>query len=305
MDFIKTVTFDEHLIGSLYSHPIFYADMEFSLSLQSKLVMEHNFPYSFDGRFDLTLLNSAFNSGIHFFDVYSKELKKYFSIGDLTSVPPHLLLYVQFIFHHILAFQPVLYSRFEEMQTLLNSKLVSSVMNDTLQRMKNDYRLLTMIGFITNNDVSIHDLMLHSLPYLLQYALGNPQILDYSGLRVFAVLDTDMQTDFDFMRCYRLLRLFLGCFRAPSKSLKQSLEGIKAMLDSITNKTTQHLAITELFSCLFIQKNEKYVCHQYVAQKLVRLLEVTILHLTSKGRMQCSKHEKQEKKMLPVSIAIL
>jgi hypothetical protein len=130
-----------------------------------------------------------------------------------------------------------------------------------------------MIGFLTNNDVYIHDLTLHSLPFLLQYSLGNPQILDYADLKVFTVADEDMQTDFDFMRCYRLLRLFLGCFSAPSKSLKQSVEGIKTMLDSITDKKTQPLAIADLFSCLFIQKNDKFVCHQYIAQMVVNLLE--------------------------------
>jgi hypothetical protein len=68
------------------------------------------------------------------------------------------------------------------------------------------------------------------------------------------------------------------------------------MLDSITNTNTQHLAITELFSCLFIQKNEKYVCRQDLAQKVVNLLEVYDRSVEIKGAHAMFQARKAGKK---------
>ena len=129
-----------------------------------------------------------------------------------------------------------------------------------------------MVSFITANDITITDLSKSSLPKLLEYVLSQKEILEYSSLEYFSFTPEETTMDFDFIRCYNILSKFLMIFKLSSHNVKQSIVEIGELLNEIKNNETLNSIIIDLFSLIFLQKNEKYICTLFITKELLSLL---------------------------------
>jgi hypothetical protein len=118
--------------------------------------------------------------------VYYSLFIDYLVRRDLAEIPPHVNLFVHAVPYLVVANQAILYSDLENGMQLLARDFGDSPAAQTLRRMKNEQELRPKAIITT------------SLPLLLQYAIGNSQILEYSSLKLFSVSDSDRDVDFDF-----------------------------------------------------------------------------------------------------------
>jgi hypothetical protein len=295
VDFIRGLQFEPKTVISIFAYPIFYSNFDFCRSLQSKFCLENEWPKPFHGSVDLSFANTALESKKHFFDVYAAAFVDYLVIGDFHEMPPHLTIFQVMVPYLLIANQAILYSDIDNGVQLFAKELSESLVDQTLQRMKNDRELLQMICFITTEELLPKVLISKSLPFLLQYALGNPQILEYSSLKFFSIRDSDSEVDFNFMRCYRMFRAFFACFRIPSKLLRQSIDTIKGLIEAITNKAWRSEILFDLFSCVFVRKDEKWVCHPYVARKVIQMIDSMIVSPYIRGALAMFQAKKPTK----------
>ncbi|OHT02779.1 hypothetical protein TRFO_29971 [Tritrichomonas foetus] len=277
---------EDPMILLFFQYPCIFTNIEFCKKLQYKFTSENFYP-KFISIFDkeMSLVDTTIEHQHHFIDTISNSFSNYIETTNDLSKPPEFLNQNQELIPlFILVNQHKIYLNLNKYLPLLNQAFRPSLASEIIQRMKNDMELFNMIKSmntfsnkeITENDIVQYSLIFHLVSYQsresAQATLSNPQLLEYSKYQFYLQNDQDSQTDFDFIRCYQVLHLFLTICKAPTKQLDNQIQRIKELLDSIANIAIQSLIIYDLFSLIFIQIDGKFVCHQFVVQKLVNVL---------------------------------
>ena len=278
LDFFKTWNkADAKNIGSIFNamYPILFESVELSQMLQEKGARDSQFPQPFMNNNDVSLANTALLRGGHFFDVYAKEVENFFVKGNFMGVPQEVEKFEEFLPFFVVIHQPILYSDIFNAQGILNDRDWSgTVAEETISRMKNDCLLLYNCQDVTEQEIQPKNLIQKSLPFVYQHCLNNEGVLNYSDLKFFLIEDAAAETDFNFMRYYRAISIFLTFFQNPGKHIHEKLEEIKKMIDGVGNIAFRSYLILDLFSCIFLKQNDKFLCHPNAARGLMRLLEV-------------------------------
>jgi hypothetical protein len=295
-DFFKAVAIKAPLIKLLFAYPVVYSSLDFSRALQERFSRDFAFPAPFLDSADLALVNCSLGLECHFANVYWATFRDCIGRHDYDRILVIFRPVIDFLPYVIVADQAAVYDDLDNVLPLFRLELSNPLLVDIMRRMLNDQRLLRAVCFMTNLEFSPNDLSKSSLPFLLQYSLGNPEVLGCASLQFFVISDADSRRDYDFLRCYRLLRTFFRCCRTPSKELKTSIDTIKELIDTIANQDLRDDIILDLFSCLFIRKDDKFICHAYVAKKIVMLLDTYCLSPYIRGAVVMFKKQKSKKR---------
>ena len=266
---------DAKTIASMFVYPILFECDELAKLLQDKGARNSKYPQMFMNNIDMSLVNTALLQGVHFFDVFAKEVENFFVKGNFLGIPPEVEKFEEFLPFFVVIHQPILYSDLYNAQGILNDRDWSGTMaEETISRMKNDCLLLYNCQDLTEQEVQPKNLIMNSLPFVYQHHLDNENVLKYSDLKFFLIPDSAAETDFNFMRYYRAISMFLSFFRNPGKHLQEKFDEIKKLIDGVENIGTRSYLVLDLFSCIFLKENGKFLCHPTAARGLVKLLEV-------------------------------
>lgn len=265
---------DPMMILLFFQYPVIFTDLPFCKAMQTKFSKEYEYPKELPTcDVDMSFLNTTLELDCHFLDTISNSFVKFIEDSDnYKKIPNSINKYPRILPLLILAHQPLLYKDLNKSLALFKHEFISSLSSEIIKRFQNDHEIINVISFMTSNEITSNDLLEHSLPYLLQFSLNNSQLVNYSEMKFYLINDEDAQTDFDFIRCYQILRTFLSFFQKPTNTLEQNFQKMQTLISSISNKATQSFLLFDLFSLIFVQKNDRYVCHQFVAEKHVQML---------------------------------
>ena len=274
-DLYKIIQFDTSDLQKYFSCDLNYKYTDFTDHLQRRLILSHQFPDfipSISNHHFASLLNTCIVTTTHFVDLISQLVlediisQEFDKLNDLLDLFPDVVSYI--ICNH----QKLIYTDLQSALPILKFKYKPSIASKCIQLFLNDFKLINMVSFITANDITITDLSKSSLPKLLEYVLSQKEILEYSSLEYFSFTPEETTMDFDFIRCYNILSKFLMIFKLSSHNVKQSIVEIGELLNEIKNNETLNSIIIDLFSLIFLQKNEKYICTLFITKELLSLL---------------------------------
>ncbi|OHT12828.1 hypothetical protein TRFO_17188 [Tritrichomonas foetus] len=280
-DFLRSIPIDLNDAPLFFKAPINYQNGEFSQMLQKRMSLQIQYPDEFPNVFNsdfFTLLNTANVSNSHFFDITSHLVLEHITIGEYSHIPNDLRLFnnrAHIIPYLLIAYHQIFFSDIENNEEV--EKYINSFNNDTslaaelLRRMKNDYDLANVISFLTSNDTTVFDLNVMSFPKQLEFVLSQKEILNYANRNYYQINDHDKDMDFDFIKCYNVLRTFVYNF--PVAKTKTFFNDISSLLREIKNKSIKHSICLDLFSLLFLRKSTgQFVVSSSYAKSLLSIL---------------------------------
>lgn len=262
LEFFKKLEVDPKVIVLFFKYPIAYKNIKFCKFLHAKFRLKSP---------QTKLIDHLISNQMHFLDFFDKQFPNFLNSNNVSQIPPNLQLASDAIPYFVIKNYQTIFSNPEKYKPLLQMNWKSSIGTDVLTRMLNDFDLMSMISFLTSNELTVNDLLTHSITYHCQFSLGTPQLLDYATKNYFLISDSDKQADFDVIRGYTILRSFLSSFKNQSKQTKSTIQNIKNHLVTMSPKTRHNLCI-DLFSLIFIKQNDKFVCHPIVASKLIKMI---------------------------------
>lgn len=261
-EFFKKLEVDPKVIVLFFKYPISYKNSKFSKFLHAKFNLKTP-----QCKFvDVLMVNQT-----HFLCFLDKQFPNFLNSNNITQIPPDLAMANDVIPYLITKNYQTIFSNPEKFKPLLQLSWKPSLAAQVLERIINDFDLMSMISFLTSNELTVDDLLTHSITFHCQFSLGTPQLLEYATKEYFLISDSDRQADFDVIRGYTIMRAFLSSFRNPSKQTKQMIQNIKNHLTLMMPKNRHNLCI-DLFSLIFIKQNDKFVCHPIVASKLIKMI---------------------------------
>lgn len=261
-DFFKTLDVDPKVIVLFFKYPIVYTSQRFANLLQDKFRLKT--PQC--QLVDLSIVNNQ-----HFLDVLNLRFTNLFEEQDVFKLPADLQAFEAATPYFAIHKYDLILANPPKFLPIFQQPIKQEILNETMTRLKNDFDLISMVSFLTSNELTANDLLTHSITYHCQFSLGTPQVLEYANKQYFIITDQDSHTDFDVIRGYRIFKFFLSSCKSPSKQLKQTIISIKNLLTVMSPIIRQKLCI-DLFSLIFLKQNDSFVCHPFVAQKMVKLL---------------------------------
>ncbi|EAX87383.1 hypothetical protein TVAG_452940 [Trichomonas vaginalis G3] len=152
-----------------------------------------------------------------------------------------------------------------ELYTYCQLVIHKDILSDTLFRLLSDYSLISKL-FQSN---IYFDPLQDSLPYIMQGKLDDV-INYYHGQKFFRISDHDRDTDCDFV-------LYLRAFKSVLSSMKSGdfsscFDTLTSSLRQISHKETLNSAVLDLFSLLFVKKNDSFTFPPKSAHALVTIL---------------------------------
>ncbi|OHT01724.1 hypothetical protein TRFO_31334 [Tritrichomonas foetus] len=263
-DFFQKLEVDPKNFVLFFKYPIVYTNHDFALLLQKKFALKT--PQC--KIVDLAIINQT-----HFFDYFDKFFTNFLNSKNPNKLPDDLSIYRGAVPFYIIKNYELILSNPEKYGELLNGDYSKSPVFESILRLRNDIALMQSITFYKPDGISPQELIEHSITYHFQFSLGTPTVLELANKNYFLIPDNHRKMDFDVIKAYMLLRVFLSSFKAPSKQLKQNMHTIKNHLNTITPDVRKNVLI-DLFSLIFIKQksNDSYICHPIIAGKLIKLL---------------------------------
>ncbi|OHS96073.1 hypothetical protein TRFO_37801 [Tritrichomonas foetus] len=166
---------------------------------------------------------------------------------------------------------------------ILNSEQIESVsflceniVTDLLKRLKNDQILYNSIRELTGNLIKATDFLEKSLPFRLIHYLKNINAdIATKNLRVplFCLTDKDRICDNDFLNSYYAIVSTLKAITVQKfEDIEPIAENIEICIENIQNIEKKESIVKDIFSLLFLQINEKFICRPLTAQALLTVL---------------------------------
>ena len=269
------ITFDISDISKYFKFDTNFIYPEFTQSLQKRLTLLYQFPSFIPSVFNplyFSLANTCISTSTFFVDLISQLVieqvisQEFDKFNDLFEMFPDILPFI--LCNH----QQVMYSDLQRFLPILKLKYEPSIATECLNCFVNELQLANMISFVTSNEISVNEFKNKSLPKLMESVLTQKDIFEYESLKYFSVSPNDISTDYDFIRCYNVLSKLLMLLMLPDKSFKSIKGEIKDLLNNMKSKEILDSTIIDLFSLLFIQKDEKYLFSISTAKSVISLL---------------------------------
>ena len=256
--------------------------------LQNQFTQAHLYPNSVPGMkngLTLSLCNSAIFSKSTFIDVLFQESKEALTVGDFDRFLS--LNEIIGIIYHIFIIS--LYDTLSSNPSLyyhLTDQTPPDVWGAKLyNRIKNELNFMEMISKLTNSFCTAKILRDHSFPFYLRSILQKVDITGFIEKRIIQINDHDFKKDIDFTLCFLCMYDFLYILTEISKEgpvtqgsnwnpvVTQTFTNIKKNLSLIHSKGMQNTLSIELFSLLFLEDREGYLCTAQLAELLIKVIQ--------------------------------
>lgn len=274
--FSQLSDFDHKEIPNYFLYSMGLKNNDLTYALQKNFVSFMRYPGTIEELTNaplLALTNTCINENIGFIDFLAPAVADTLISADTDMFDEMLELIPDIKPYFLIINQPMLYSDMEAFIELFSSDYKPSIATDVIKRFHNDYDLVQLLSIITSNDFCTGDLMTNSIPFHIQYNFEkSDEFLNSAPDGFFSITDEAFNNDCDFLRSWKIFKLFLGCLAKPPKGLSYVIQQIETALAAFTNSVRLSLVVIELFSCIFIRQNNGYICHPLVAMKLIETL---------------------------------
>ena len=295
-DYLRTYEIDEPTIIDLFKNEICFTNNEACNILQERLTKMYPFPKKFPYIQDplFNLANTSIVEKVFGIDILAKDAFEFISSFQYDDIPLSLKYFPETVPYFIVANYQIIYANLQEANTLLAQNFPKSLACDLVKRFSNDAHLIEMISFMRGDDcvITSADLMDSSLVYHLQYTLGNPVILKYADMKYYLISDEDAQNDFDFIYAYSAFRLFFSIFKLPQTAAKSIVDNVNDFLKKMKSKDMREKVVIDMFSFLFFQKMNRFLCTTYLAKTIIKMLSnyTNNTYVTTANSMLQSKY---------------
>lgn len=272
---IENYDFEPHMIFDILDET---CDPTILRSIQKRIV--DLFPYPNDypdvpNSAAQSYLNTCIRTNSHFFDVLAKLFYDNLQTFQLEKVPTLMRVFPIVVPYFLLAYQPLIYQNFDKYYRLIAAALPKSPAQKVQELMQKDFQIIELVNFLSGNEITINDLLEHTLPYHLQYVLHQKQLLEFQSFFGFVYNEKDWQTDYDFIYSYNIIRLMteLALINPSSQDiLIVKLENLQMFLKLITNKQLLDKLTVDMFSFLFVQKDNQFCFTKTIANIILQIL---------------------------------
>ena len=245
----------------------------------------------------MSLANTAMLGGAHFFDVIAGEIRRLIEEGKLDLIPQAARASAVVVPFVIAAAKPIIYENLPKYYRLISAEFPETIVTPLQRRMCNDVALLKMVSFLTGKEISTADLEKHSLPFLLGCVMHLKEVEKYADVKCFAYSDEAISTDFDFMFCYKAIKGLLGLLGSQDQQNQraQDLWGqTRGYVESVKNPETKKQLANDLFSLMFLCKNDRLMCSPWLAKQIVEVvynIDRSIYHEFAKKSLETIKSD--------------
>ncbi|EAY22620.1 hypothetical protein TVAG_475480 [Trichomonas vaginalis G3] len=276
ISFFNSFRIDNEVVFDLFKIPLFYTDINVTHALQKRLTNLYLYPNPFPKIPDLAFscMNTVINLNTHFMDVMNQMAIEYLTSGDYNLMISNFKLFQTTIPYFLVAHKDLVYKDLQNIVPLLSENFPPSWASQLVARFRNDYKLLELIQFLNNKDKTpdLEILLKNSIPFLIQNAIGNAEILNYGKVRYFTVSDRAAKADFDFLRSYTAFRYFFSILTSPPTYASKFIEQINDVLSTIQNPKILDSVCIDLFSLLFMKKDGNFMLTTSTVRMLVKVL---------------------------------
>lgn len=275
-DFANSINIDPASIVNIFSMPIFFTDPNFTQILQTKITNLYLYPNQFPKMPDLAFscMNTTISLDLHFMDLMNQMSIEYLTSGDYNLMISNFKLFQTTIPYFLVAHHDLIYKDLRGILPLLNETFQPSRASQLVARFRNDYRLLEIVQFLstTAKRYTLEDLVKFSIPFLVKNAIGNSDLINYSKLRYFTVSDRHAKIDFDFIKCYAIFKTFFSILTSPPAYSGKFVDQIGELLGSITIPQIREIICIDIFSLLFMKKNDAFIFNTSVVRMFIKVL---------------------------------
>ena len=278
IDFIECMQeFDPEQMISIFHYNICYEATEFSHYLQSKFTTDYQFPTPFPVHFnphEISLLNCSFEHKKHYVDLVTSIVSDAIISADIETINKSTCLFPELFPYILIVLQPMMYSDLESYSELLETHYIPSPATTVIESFRNDFHLLQLMSMLTGGSFCSGDLITNSIPYHLLSVLDKQdEILKASSYKYFSLTEEDSNLDFDFIRSFSAIRIFLSIWTKPPQKLNDAIDQICNYIKTTQNVIQKSMLVIDLFSLIFtMDEKGSYICKPYVAYKMIQML---------------------------------
>ncbi|OHT02668.1 hypothetical protein TRFO_30214 [Tritrichomonas foetus] len=247
-------------------------------SLQNRIVSLYPYPNDYPNLPNSTaqsFLNSAISTNTHIFDILNKLFFDCINLGDIEKVPTLVRVSPIVVPYLILAYQPTIYNDFDKYYRLIAATLPNSPAQKIQVLMQKDIQIINLINFLCGGELKMIDLLQHTLPFHLQYVLHQKQLIEFNTFYGFVYSQKDWNLDFDFIYSYNALKtvIELGSTKINLQDIvSKKLESLQMFLKLVKDKEILNHLTIDIFSFLFIQKEDKFIFCKSIATPIINIL---------------------------------
>lgn len=222
-----------------------------------------------------SFLNTSIRKKKHIFDVLANLF--YGSLNDfqLEKVPMLMRVSPVVVPYLILAYQPLIYQNFDKYYRLIAASLPKSPAQKIQELMQKDYQIIKLINFLSGKELTIKDLLDHTLPYHLQFVLHQKQLLDFRNFFGFVYSEKDWEHDYEFIYFYNAIRAMMDLAIISVNSQDdwmKKLQSLQQFMKLIKSPDILEKLTIDLFSILFLQRKGKFYFSKTIANIILQIL---------------------------------
>lgn len=275
---------DENAIN-LFGNHIIYLNPQIVVKLQEYIFAKSPFPNTtfFGGGSKLgALFNTAAAQNLHIIDLTLLNSLKQYDLENDELGQTYLQLFPDM---KAISLIGCMHKRMQNTQWILNkinslTTTPKNIFGEFMERLKNDFDLLTKVKQATGVNISLNSLINNSLPYNLRVSLENFDgdiFQETRNSKFFTISDADTRNDFDFVCAYFALSNAVMYFQYPSD---EKIRIIDSSLRSIVDPAILQSIIIDIFSLIFLEKFG-FCSNPSAAEKIIPLL----LELTTSNEL--------------------
>ena len=276
LELIRRADLDFSDLQMLFKAHQIYIFPDLGKTLQQRASQVYQFPSIVPGDGDglvLSLIHSSMTGSTHFLDILSQGIVENLTTGEFEVIHEIMRGFEHMTPFLLCAHDQLLLADLNGCTALLEHSYPPSIASGCLRRFRNDAMLSEMMTKMTHVDVCFADLQYASIPKTLESVIGNPEILSFASRKYFSFSEADANKDFDFIRGYHVLMLFLRMLSANPTKTRNYLNEISKLLSSVSDTDTRRKLVVDVFSLLFLQKDNHFVVTSWIARQTLLMLD--------------------------------
>lgn len=269
-------------LKTFYTNPSAYITGKYAVTFQNGITKKHPYPDPKPFSEDVSLVNTSYLSSVYFVDLVTNSARRYFrynqikycykSMEILKEMQPWIFIYLT----------KDLLERFPTYYEGIKDEVIDTTTSagDYLCRLRNEFRIFTNIRRLTGQCPTSEDLKQHSFPFLLEGCLKHRIADAFEGIDeciMYSINDSDRMADNLFIWAYYAISaavLLVSQSKIPNSNFENEITIIEFYLAKLQEENEEVLSrvILDIFTLLFIQKENKYLCSKFAAEFLITTL---------------------------------
>ncbi|EAY15704.1 hypothetical protein TVAG_406180 [Trichomonas vaginalis G3] len=283
----------------LFGKSFVFSNPEIIQRLQQYIFTRYPFPTTtiFGGGSKLgALFNTAAATNQHIIDLTLLNSLKQYDLENDEAGTSYLTLFPDL---KAIALIGCMHKRMQNTSWIINkinslTTTPKNIFGEFMERLKNDFELITKIKQSTGVNVSLANLSENSLPYNLRIALDNFNgeiFQETRNVKYFTINDQDSTADFDFVCAYFAVGYAVQYF---SHQTDDKIKIIDSSIRNIESQSVLQAVIVDIFSLIFLEKIG-FCSNPSAAEKIIPLL----LELTTSNEL--SEHLRNAHRRILIS----